>query len=93
MIKGFNWAVPALVVVTLATPALSQNKEADIKYCNALSDAYKKSHGQTHGMKTTSVESLETTKALDGCKTGDEAKSIPTLEKHLTELKVGLPVR
>lgn len=93
MIKSPHWVVPILIAAALAGPAFSQTKEADQKYCTALADAYKNSHGQTHGMQMNSPQSLEVTKAMDGCKSGDTANAIPTLEKHLRELKVALPAR
>jgi hypothetical protein len=92
MIGSFNRVVPTLIAIAVATPALSQTKEADQKYCNALVEAYQKSEGG-HGMQGRAPRSLEITKAMDGCKSGDTANAIPTLEKYLHDKKVALPAR
>lgn len=92
MIKRLDWVVPVLIVAALATPAFAQTKESDQKYCNALVEAYHKSEGG-HGMQGNVPRSLEITKAMDGCKSGDTASAIPTLEKYLRSQKVALPAR
>lgn len=92
MIKNFNWVVPTCIAVAVATPAFSQTKEADQKYCNALVEAYQKSEGG-HKMQGSTPRGLEITKAIDGCRSGDTASAIPTLEKHLRDQKVALPAR
>jgi hypothetical protein len=92
VIKSFNWVVPTLIAIAVATPALSQTKEADQKYCSALVEAYQKSEGG-HKMQGSTPRSLETTKAIDACRSGDTASAIPTPEKHLRDQKVALPAR
>lgn len=92
MIKNFNRIVPTLIAIAVATPALSQTKEAEQKYCNALVEAYQKSEGG-HKMQGNVPRSLEITKAIDGCRSGDTASAIPTLEKYLRDQKVALPAR
>jgi hypothetical protein len=73
LMKNFNLAGPALVVIALATPALSQTKEAD-QNCNALVEAYRTSEGG-HGMQGYVPRSLEITRAMEGCKSGDTANA------------------
>lgn len=91
-----TWVVSTLIATALATPALSQTKEADVKYCKALVEAYREwlagpGHAQ---VKLGNVpRSLEVTNALEGCKSGDTASAISTLEKHLRDHKVALPPR
>ncbi|MBX9942489.1 MAG: hypothetical protein K2Y40_00275 [Reyranella sp.] len=92
MNRWINLASSTAIVAALTSPALSQSKEADQRYCNALAETYKKSHGQTVERGNLPI-SLEITKAMDGCQSGDTASAIPTLEKHLRELKVALPTR
>ncbi|MBI2742264.1 MAG: hypothetical protein HYX38_37715 [Rhodospirillales bacterium] len=91
MIKNFNWVVPALIAVAVATPALSQTKEADQKYCNELVQAYREQRG--HWMQGNIPRSLELTRAIEACRSGDAASAIPTLEKYLRVEKVGPPAR
>lgn len=91
MIKNLNCVIPTFIAVALATPAFSQTKEADQKYCNALVQAYREQRG--HWMQGNVPRSLELTRAMEACKSGDTASSLPTLEKYLRDQKVALPAR
>ena len=92
MVKSFNSTVPTLIAIALATPALSQTKGMDQKYCNALVEAYQKSH-TGHKMQGNLPRSLEITNAIEGCRSGNTASAIPTLERYLGDRKVALPAR
>jgi outer membrane PBP1 activator LpoA protein len=92
MNTSLKWVLSAVIATALATPALSQSKEADQKYCNALAETYLKSHGQSRERGNLPI-SLEITQAMDACKSGNTASAIPTLEKHLREINAALPSR
>ena len=93
MIKSFNLTVPTLIAIALAAPALSQTKDADQKYCNALVAAYQKEAQGGHTRQGNVPRSLDITVAIDDCRSGNTASAIPTLEKYLRNQKVALPAR
>ena len=55
-------------------------------------EAYQKSEGG-RGMQGRTPRSLEITRAMEGCKSGDTANAIPTMERYLRYRKVALPAR
>lgn len=94
MANRLTYVVWALVAGTTAAPALSQSKDADQSYCMTLVQTYQQTRGQTQMRNQGFLPiSLEITKAIDGCKSGDAVRAIPTLEKRLRELEVALPPR
>ncbi len=94
MSNRLTYVVSALLAGTVATPVLSQGNEADQRYCSALVQTYQKSRGQTQASNQGNLPiSLEITKAIDGCRSGDTVGAIPTLEKRLRDLQVALPSR
>ena len=92
MKNKFTYLMTMIAGLSIAMPALSQTKEADQRYCNALVNSYKQAHGQVL-MRGNQPISLEITKAMEGCQHGDTAGAIPVLERYLRDMRIDLPPR
>jgi hypothetical protein len=79
----FIKSIVAATVLMLPVAAFAQSTDADAKYCNDMSAAYR--------AYTNNIDA-EATRAMTACRT-DPAAAIPVLEKHLKESKIPLPSR
>lgn len=74
-----------LISVIALAPVVALAQTADAKYCEALSDTYRKLNKANMGAGVP--------EAMNQCKQGNTAAGIPVLEKALKDEKVTLPAR
>ena len=74
-----------MISVIALAPVGALAQTADAKYCEALSDTYRKLNKQNMAAGVP--------EAMNQCKQGNTAAGIPVLEKALKDEKVTLPAR
>jgi hypothetical protein len=81
-----------LSALVLSFPILASAQSNDAMYCSALSDRYSQ-YLNMNSKRGAQPQSLDAQVAVEKCKAGDTAASIPVLEKALKDAKLDLPPR